>query len=223
MSKIKLILSLLSSREKKQLFFVVFALLIMGLVEIIGVGSLSPFMAVISNREIIHTNVYLNTVYVYFNFASDSDFIIAFGIAIILVMALGNGCLAGVSFLIRYYTGKRFYSISTRLFEKYLRQPYIFYLNANTADLSKTLLGDTLSYISGVLLQFLQLVSNSIISVFIILLLIAVNPLLSALISALFILSYVSVFSLVRNFLSRKALNIICSIFGKDIPFLFPI
>jgi ABC-type multidrug transport system fused ATPase/permease subunit len=207
MKKIALILSLLNKREKRQLVFVVFALLVMGIVELIGVGSISPFISVVSNPEVIHTNKYLNAAYEYFQFSSDNAFIIAFGITIIVILALSNLCLSGVSFLIYFYSGKRYHSISMRLFERYLRQPYVFYLNVNTSDLTKTLLGDVNIYVNRIFVVFLQLISSSIISLLIIILLIIVNPLVALIISAAFIMVYVVIFSGVKNFLARKGIE----------------
>jgi ABC-type multidrug transport system fused ATPase/permease subunit len=207
MKKIELILSLLNKREKRQLVFVVFALLVMGFIELVGVGSISPFISVVSNPEIIHTNEYLDFVYNYLNFSSDTGFIIAFGIVIIVIIAVSNVCLAGITFIIYIYSGKRFHSISMRLFEKYLRQPYIFFLNVNTAELIKKITGDLHTYINRILVVSLQIIANSIIAVFIIALLVIADPLLSLIISLVISLSYLVIFFFTRGFLSRKGVE----------------
>jgi ABC-type multidrug transport system fused ATPase/permease subunit len=207
MSKIKLILSLLNKREKRQLFFVMAAFLVMGVIELAGVGSISPFISIVSNPEIIHTNTYLDTVYKYFNFTSDSSFIVAVGISVIIILGISNVCLSVISFITNYYSGKRMYSISMRLLEKYLRQPYIFYLNINTADLSKNILGEVWIFVNSVLIRFLQLVSSCIISLAIIILLVIINPQLALIVSAMLALSYCMVFGFVRNFLAKKGVE----------------
>jgi ABC-type multidrug transport system fused ATPase/permease subunit len=176
----------------------------MGFAELIGVGSIGPFISVVSNPGMIHTNEYLNKAYVYFNFTSDNSFIIALGIAVIIVLALGNLCIFTGIFITYVYSSKRKYSISMRLFEKYLRQPYIFYLNINTADLSKNLLNDVPLFVNGVLQAFLQLVSSIIISIAIIVLLIIVNPLLALILSSVLGFLYIIIFSFVKNFIIRK-------------------
>jgi ABC-type multidrug transport system fused ATPase/permease subunit len=204
MKRIKLILALLDKREKRQLIFVLFAMLIMGLIELIGVGSISPFIAVVSNPEVIHTNKYLNIVYDYFQFASDNQFIIILGIGVIIVLALSNLCIFTIISIIYVYSGKRKYSISMRLLEKYLRQPYVFYLNINTSDLSKNLLNDVHTFVYGVLQILLQLISSVIISIAIIALLIIVNPLLAFIISGVLSFLYLVIFSFVKRFLARK-------------------
>jgi ABC-type multidrug transport system fused ATPase/permease subunit len=175
----------------------------MGFIELIGVGSIGPFISIISNPDIIHTNVYLNAIFTRFNFETEGSFIIAFGIAVIITLALSNLCLAAVNFIIYYYSGKRRHSISMRLFEKYLRQPYIFYLNVNSAELIKRM-GDINTFVADVLINLLHMISGIIISLSIIILLIIINPLLALLISSVLGVSYVIIFLLVRQYLTKK-------------------
>jgi ABC-type multidrug transport system fused ATPase/permease subunit len=202
--KFKMILDLLNKREKKQLLFVLFAQLAMGFIELIGVGSISPFIMVISNPAVIHTNMYLNKVYAYFNFSSDNSFIIFFGIAVIALITLSNLCLGCISSLNFFYCGRRLHSIAMRFLEKYLCQPYVFYLNINTADLAKTILSEIHMFVNRVLLVLLQLISSAIISLCILFLLIIINPLLASIVSMAFGLSYLIIFTFVRKFLAQK-------------------
>ncbi|MFP3043035.1 ABC transporter ATP-binding protein/permease [Treponema primitia] len=202
--KLGLILSFFNKHEKNQLILVLFAMLIMGFIELIGVGSIGPFISVISNPDMIHSNTYLNKVYEIFNFSSDADFTIASGVFVVIVLALSNLCLSGINILIYFYSAKRRHSISMQLFEQYLRQPYIFYLNVNTADLSKNILSDVNTFVNNILIAFLQIISSSIISLSIIILLIVLNPWLALILSSILGFSYIVIFSFVRKLLARK-------------------
>jgi ABC-type multidrug transport system fused ATPase/permease subunit len=201
------ILSLLDKRERGKLVFVVFAMLIMGVIELVGVGSLGPFISIVSNPDIIHTNVYLSKVYTYFRFSSDNSFIIFSGIAVIAILFFSNFFLACVNFIINYYAGNRRYSMTMRLFEKYLRQPYIFFLNTNTAELSRNILGDINIFVDRILISSLDIISSAIICLAIIVLLIIINPLLSLIVSAVIGASYIIIYSIVRKFISKIGLE----------------
>jgi ABC-type multidrug transport system fused ATPase/permease subunit len=202
--KLNLILSFFNKREKNQLLFILLAMLVMGFIELLGVGSIGPFISIISNPDIIHSNAYLNKAYTIFNFSSDKNFIIASGIAVIAIIALSNICLSGINFLVYFYSAKRKHSISMSLFEKYLRQPYIFYLNINTADLSKNIISEVPIFVTNVLIASLQIISSFIVSLSIITLLIIINPFLALIISLVLGLSYILIYSVVRKFLARK-------------------
>jgi ABC-type multidrug transport system fused ATPase/permease subunit len=200
----KLILTLLTKREKKQLIIIILAMLLMGFIELVGIGSIGPFISIIANPEIIHTNEYLQLAYEYLNFTSDNSFIICLGIGVILFIAFSNLCLAVDSYIIYVYSGKRKHSIALRLFEKYLRQPYMFYLNANSAVLTKNIINDVVDFVNLVLICFLQLISCSIVSLFIIVLLILINPLLAILVSLILSFFYVIIFTFVRKYMAKK-------------------
>jgi ABC-type bacteriocin/lantibiotic exporter with double-glycine peptidase domain len=182
-------------------------LLIMGFVELVGVGSISPFISVVSNPDVIHTNKYLDMIYDYFKCASDNQFIVILGIGVIIVLALSNLCLSLINFIIYFFSAKKEHSLSMRLLEKYLRQPYLFFLNVNSAELSRTILGDISSFINNVLNRSLNLISALIISLSIIILLIIINPLLALVISIILGFSYITIFAIVRNFLAKKGIE----------------
>jgi ABC-type multidrug transport system fused ATPase/permease subunit len=200
----KRIFSVLDGREKRQLAVVFFVLLVMGIVELAGVGAIGPFISVAANPASIHSNKYLLLAYDYFNFQSDSHFIVACGIAVIAALFVSNASLACINLIINYYAAKRQHSIAMRLLEKYLRQPYIFYLNTNTAELSKKLLDEIHFFVNGALLGALQMISAAVVAFFIVLLLIVLNPLLALLASLVLGLSYFFIFTTVRRFIFQK-------------------
>ena len=204
MSKLKLILSFLNKREKRLLVFVFFCMVAVGLLQVIGVGSISPFMSVVSDPEVIKTNHYLNWVYHALKFESTKSFIISLGIAVVVFMAVSNLSRAGMSFVIKYYSGHRLHSISMRLLEKYLYQPYVFFLNINSSDLSKNILSEVATFVNGVLVILLELMTNIVISLSIIILLVIINPMVALVVSVILGLAYFLIFSAVRSFLNKK-------------------
>ena len=57
---VKKLLFFLSPREQKHIPLLLFMILIMALLDMIGVASILPFMAVLTNPTIIETNFVLN-------------------------------------------------------------------------------------------------------------------------------------------------------------------
>ena len=54
---------LLSSQERKQAYLLLSMIVVMALLDMIGVASIMPFMAVLINPEIVETNNILNILY----------------------------------------------------------------------------------------------------------------------------------------------------------------
>jgi ABC-type bacteriocin/lantibiotic exporter with double-glycine peptidase domain len=201
--KLGLVLKLLTRKEKSRLAIIFIAQLATGFIELVGIGSIGPFISLISNQQMIHENRYLRFIYDYFHFASDRDFIIFFGVAVIICVVVSNLVIAVVTAVNFYYSEKKRYSITMRLFERYLRQPYIFFLDHNSAMLLRNL-ENVNRFISDVLANLLNLVSCSIISLCIIGLLIFLNPLLALIVSAALGIMYSAIFGALRNFLNKR-------------------
>jgi ABC-type multidrug transport system fused ATPase/permease subunit len=201
--KLHLILKLLTKKERRRLVLVFIAQLITGFIELVGVGSIGPFISIITNPLMIHQNQYLSMAYNYFGFTSDHDFIMFTGIIVIICLVVSNLFVAVVTLINFYYSEKKRYSINMRLFEKYLRQPYRYFLDHNSALLLRNL-ESVDSFVSGVLTNLLNLISSSIISLCIITLLIILNPLLALTVSAVLAVMYTLIFSALRNSLNKR-------------------
>ena len=59
----KKILFILSNNEKRQAIFLLLMILVMAFLDMLGVASILPFMAVLTNPELVETNSMLNSIY----------------------------------------------------------------------------------------------------------------------------------------------------------------
>ena len=60
MENLKKILFLLTPKERRRAVLLLIMILVMALLDMIGVASILPFMAVLTNPSIIDTNIILN-------------------------------------------------------------------------------------------------------------------------------------------------------------------
>ena len=63
MKTFKKLLFLLTLNERKKAGLLLFMILIMAILDTIGVASILPFMAVLTNPGLIETNIFLNTMF----------------------------------------------------------------------------------------------------------------------------------------------------------------
>ncbi len=68
-----------------QLFFLVSAI-----IQIAGVASIAPFIGLISSPDIIQSNETLLSIYSYFEFSNNREFIVAFAVASMLLIVVSN-------------------------------------------------------------------------------------------------------------------------------------
>ena len=206
MSIIAKIFKILSSKEKKEAYKVFGMILIMAFLDMLGVASIMPFVAVISNPEIIETNKILNITYIYMNeygISSKNKFIFALGVLTFLVLVLSLVFKALTVFFQTRFSLLREYTIGRRLVSVYLNKPYSWFITRNSADLSKNVLSEVNIVISDVLIPFMNITAQSCVSIAILLLLLFIDPLLAITVATILILSYGFVYYCTKNFLEH--------------------
>jgi ATP-binding cassette, subfamily B, bacterial PglK len=190
---------LFTRSELNKLILLFFAILIMAILEVVGVASIVPFMSVIASPEIIHNNTYLSNLYNFLQVDSENEFIIFLGIAIIVLLFLSNITQAFITWKMTFFAQNQYHRLQVRMLEQYLAEPYSFYLNKNSSELSKNILTEVSAVINGVVLQSLLGLSKIFIVIFIFVLLLLVNPIVAITTTVILFGSYLIIYSLVRT------------------------
>ena len=100
-----------------------------------GEGAVGPFTAVAANPDIVAEQDLLAWAYEAGGFQSVGDFLIAIGIGVIAILLIGNAFTVFVMYWLFRYANMRRASLSRRLFDRYVDQPYAFFLDKNTSVL----------------------------------------------------------------------------------------
>ena len=197
---------LLTRNERKRSFLVLGLILIMAVLDMVGVASILPFIAVISNPEIIETNYVVNQLYIFlknFGIETNEEFFFSLGVIVFILLVSSLSFKAFSSYVQIRFSLMCEYSIAKRLIEGYLHQPYIWFLNRNSADLGKTVLSEVGQVVNGSLITLINLINYSAIIFFIILLLFAVDFKLTLSIILFLGFSYGLIYKLVRHLLKN--------------------
>ena len=160
-AQIKKVIALLEPKERGHLVIVSIGAIFMALFEVIGIGSIMPFMAVAGNPNIIHTNEFLSKVYAFFHFKSNSAFLIFLGVTVLLFLICTNLFQALLYYARMKFTNMRRHTLSNKLLAGYLGQPYTFFLNRNSFDFVKNINTEINQLINGTLMQFVDLISRA--------------------------------------------------------------
>ena len=202
----KKILSLLTLNERKSAALLLLMVLIMALLDMIGVASILPFMSVLSNPDIIETNIFyikMFEVSKIFGVENDQQFIFALGIVLFLILITSIAFKALTSYVQVRFIQMRQYNISKRLLENYLHMPYTWFLNRNSAELAKSILIETHVVVGAGVTPVIELIAKTLITIAIIALLIIANPKLALIIGFLLIGTYGLIFKILHKYLVR--------------------
>ena len=206
MKKIKKILSLFTARERKQACLLTIMLLIMALLDTIGVASILPFIAVLTNPSVIETNSILNIMFeisVKFGVENDRQFLFALGILVFIFLVVSILFKAFTTYVQLRFVQMREYSIGKRLVEGYLHQPYSWFLDRHSAELGKNILSEAGMVVGGFLKPLIDVIARIMVTITLITLLIIVDPKLALIIGFTLGGAYVVIFYLMRSFLNK--------------------
>lgn len=229
---IRQLVVLFSPREKKQALVLTLGMIVMAMLEVIGIGFVLPFMAILVSPNVIYQHKKLTWVYNSLHFTSEHHFLFFVGVLVFIVLILTNAYSALLSWLSLKFGYARAYTLSRRLLKKYLDKPYMFFLNNNTSELSKNVLAEVDVVISAVLIPCMLLLSKAFAIVFIVGLLIFINPMLALVMMVVLGSAYVILFSIVKKKLmvisgervneQRDRFKSVSEAFGgiKDVKFL---
>ena len=171
--------SLLTKSERREAMWLILAILVMAFFEVVGIASVFPFMQVVINPQSIHTSAKLVWLYNALNFADTSRFLLFLGICVLGLVLVSIAFTAYTNWVLLKFTYMRGYTLSTRLFAKYIYKDYDFFLLRNSADLNGSILSEVSQMVSGVLMPGMQMIAKTIVAVFILGLLVIMDPLLA--------------------------------------------
>jgi len=206
MQTFKKLLFLLSPNELKNGSFLLIMIILMALLDVIGVASILPFMAVLTNPSIIETNLILNAMFQFskiFGVENSRQFLFALGILVFLMLVSSLTFKALTTYVQVRFVLMREYSIGRRLVEGYLHQPYSWFLNHHSADLGKTILSEVGQVIGLGLSQMMELIAKGIVAIALITLLIIINPKLALIVGLSLAGMYLLIFYFIRGYLKR--------------------
>jgi len=170
-------LKFLNHKEKIQLIIIFLLLTISSFLEMVGVGLILPLLTVIMDSNFFNNNEFANIIKTQFDITSKSKFII------IIVCAIIFANLSKALFLtlsgwkqINYMAeiNKR---LSNQIYLTYANSNWKFLVNKNSSILLRNIHTSTQDYIDKVLQSYLLIAAEVVMIIFLLALLIFVNPL----------------------------------------------
>ena len=155
------VISLLTQSERRYAYLLLGMVLMMAFLDVIGIASIMPFMAVLASPEIIETNRWLNATYATLGFTSPDRFLFFLGVAVFVALVVSIGFKAATFWAIKHFSAMRNYSIARRLVAGYLAQPYDWFLNRHSAELGKAVLSEVQVVVDKTLMTMMRAIESS--------------------------------------------------------------
>ena len=156
---IKQLEKLFSKNEMKKLLGITVFSIIISLSEVIGLSTIVPFMAMVTNQNIIFKNKYLKVIYNFFNFESTKNFIFYFGITIVIIFLIKNILNIFFNYILVSFSRNSYYQFTCKLMENYLKYPYQNFVKKNSNNLMKNITSEA-NMLVNLIQSLLMLISE---------------------------------------------------------------
>ena len=178
-------------------------ILLRSLLNFMGLAALLPVLYLILDSENIHSNNYLSTLYNHFGFTSNTNFVIAIAIAVVVFIA--TKCL--INLLLYRFERDYIYSLyrylSRNLYISYFNRGLSFIKSSNSAVLSRNVNVVCYTFVAGVLRPLATMFSESMLFALIFVSIAIYNPVAAALVVAIFIPAVALYATLIKQRVNR--------------------
>lgn len=193
------IYELCDAQARREMASILVVMVLMALTSTVGIAAIMPFLSLVANPTVVQENEWLRRTYELAGFSNTNQFLFAIGVLTLFLLMLSNGLRALTDWkILRFVRGLQF-RISRRLLAQYLSEPYMYFVSTNTSKLSQKLLSEVNSVMAGLLVPGLRGIAQLVVTLFIMSLLIAVDPWLAVFVTVGLGSAYGAIFLAIRR------------------------
>lgn len=199
MNTLRQLYRILSPGERRQALLLLPLLILAALVQVVGIASVLPFLAIVADPGAVEKHEVLQTLYAAGGFTDVRSFLIAIGVLMFFVIVGSNALTALSTWAVLRFSWMRSHTIAVRILRGFLARPYLFFLEQHSADLGRSLLGEVMQVVTGTIVPAMKAVSGAIAALAILALLFYVDPVLATLTGLVMGGSYGAIFFAIRR------------------------
>ena len=173
------IIRLIEPKQLNKFFFLNFLFILLGFVEIVGIGSIIPFLNSISYNDIEKSDELTKFFYNLVNPNSYRDFLLITGSLVFIFLIFSNLLRSYVLWFTSYFVWENQATMSLRLLGYLLDRPYEVFIKENSSDASKDILVETQNFVVGLLWPLLTIISQLVVCISILIALFLFNPIVA--------------------------------------------
>jgi ATP-binding cassette, subfamily B, bacterial PglK len=153
--------------------------LVQGIFQMIGVTSIFPFLAIAADPERIRHSQFGLRFLALLPPMGNRELLVTTGAIAIAALLLSNAVNLLAEYARTRYAHSFGHWLRVRLLGKMASQPYGYFLQRNSGDLLKKVVGDVMNYINGVLLPLLDSIARGLTAVLLLVTLFLVQPVIA--------------------------------------------
>lgn len=157
MQVVKELSYIFEKKNKVKLLFLFILILGSAFLELVGVSAIMPLVNIIVDSTSIYNNKVYYAIYSYFGMNNEKQFVMLMTISLIFVYIIKNMYIVIMYYFQFGFTYNYQRSLAVRLTNCYMKQPYVFHLSKNVAELQRNVIDDVTMFFQAVLgiIQFI--------------------------------------------------------------------
>lgn len=195
---IKELFSLLSARQRLQFYMLQILVVFMAIMEIAGVASIIPFMALVGNMSQLTGDTFIAQIYAASQIKSETQFLFLLGLLVMTMLFVATLISSYTIWKICMFSNKIGAEIADRLYSHYLKKDLLFHTSGSSAILTNKIAIDTIRVTSAILLPLMNLNAKCVLASLMVISIFIYNPYVALIIFLIFFLSYSVLFTTIR-------------------------
>lgn len=148
------LLTIMSKKQKKKAFIVFVSMIITSVLELLGVSIIYPFFQIVLNSDNVKDKFYLKWLYTVAPSISNRTVLFILGIAVSVIFIMKNAVALWLSYLQNKFAAEFQRDEATEMLDSYMKLPYLFFINTNSAELLRGINVDTTNAYNILLFSF---------------------------------------------------------------------
>lgn len=205
---IKQLFNLLSRSQRRKFYLLQILVLLMAIMEIVGVASIIPFMALVGNMNQLQEDNLIAQVYSASGINSELHFVFILGVGVLIMMFIASMLSMYTIWKLAMFANKTGTELADRLYNHYLNQDWLFHASGSSAQLTKKITVETQRVTGGVISPLIQMNARIVLASLMIASIFAYDPKVAMIIFTTFLIAYLFLFRVVRKRLTLNGITI---------------
>lgn len=196
---IKQLFILLTDKQLKQFYLLQVLVVIMAFTELLGIASITPFMALVGDISILETNGVFAQLYQMSGLNSPTDFLFYTGVIVLVMLTFSTVISMFTTWRLSIFGARIGTEIADRLYTYYMHQSWQFHASGSSAQLTKQVSTEAARISNDIIQPLMQMNSKLVLALFISISIVIYDPVIAILGLFIFSLAYFVLYRLVRQ------------------------
>ena len=205
---IKELFSLLTPVQRRKFYLLQVLVLLMAMMEVVGIASIGPFMALVGDISLIEKNSLLSSLYIYTNSQNPYDFLFILGVVVLVLLGVASAISMITTWMTSMFAFKVGTEVSDRLYQYYLGQNWLYHSNGSSAQFVKQVSTESIRMTSQVILPLIQMNARIVLVCSIVIAIFIYNPIVALSGFVVFSIAYVALYRTIKNRLKSNGEDI---------------